>query len=200
MLSMAVFLPEVSEQSIAPVMGRSMPLERARPQSSGPCVPGISSELDAEHILEPRLCSFAAARSAVGRSRDRLEPPARGDDPMVECERWISQIDKRLAGLQMLSSIVEAEEMFEGSRLSQKSGGKDALEGVDEEEQSEIRAMLEDMQRERDFEKTAAGKGVVLLAAQDQSLEGDEANEKEYDDLAQDHKKQQERAVTRVIL
>ena len=192
MLSLAVCLPKISEQSIAPVIGRSMPLDRTRLEPR----PGLSSERGGEHDLETRLCSLAAAaNSAAGRSCDRPSLQARCDDPMVECERWISQIDKRLAGLQMLSSIVEAEEMLAGGRASEKTGAKDAAQCVDEEEQAEIRAMLEEMQRQRDFAKTAAGREVLLL---DRGLEGEEAAERDYDDLAQEHERQEERAVSRV--
>lgn len=172
-----------------------MPLDRTRLEPR----PGLSSERGAEHDLETRLLA-AAANSAAGRSCDRPSLQARCDDPMVECERWISQIDKRLAGLQMLSSIVEAEEMLAGGRASEKSGAKDAAQGIDEEEQAEIRAMLEEMQRQRDFAKTAAGRRVSLLAANghDRGLEGEEAAERDYDDVAQEHERQEERAVSRV--
>jgi len=170
-VSLAMCLPEVSEQSVAPVIGRGGALESASLTGLGVARAGLSS----------------------AREASRLDMHARGRDPIVECERWISQIDSQLAGLQRLSSIVEAEEMLAGCN-PQGSVGAEGL-SVDYEEQEEIRAMLEEMHREGESKQSAMGRDVLLLAAHDRALEGDEATDNECDKDALERERQQEMAV-----
>lgn len=170
-VSLAMCLPEVSEQSIAPVIGRGVAMERGALTGLGGARAGLTS----------------------AREAGRLDMHARGRDPIVECERWISQIDSQLAGLQRLSSIVEAEEMLAG--CDPECGSGEAPQGVDYEEQEEIRAMLEAMHRERESEQSAVGRDVLLLTAHDRAREGDEAVDKEDDEGELERERQQEMAV-----
>ena len=138
-----------------------------------------------------RQGSCALGSDVSGRRGGRLDAGA------LDYERWFSELDAQLAGLQRLNALAQPDSACSGV----------AGHGEDEEEQAEIAAMLEAMRRERALRRKmqrVVGTEALLLASKGDALPYDEHVVREHDKLERELERElecdRERARMRLIL